>query len=155
MQIPKELLEEKNYTGSRLIEITDETVLSLKQQLKDLQKEANPHLEKSEEFLPEMDRIYGLIQKLEQDKKKLQDEVKPIREKYDEVMKPVEEIDQRATLIKNKLTPIVNNLVKDQLGEFEKALQLKEEGDKIYVEVIDEIEEKIKAIRQSKNGGNK
>lgn len=154
MQIPQEYLEEKNYTGSRLIEINDSAVLALKEELKKLQDEANPHLEASEEFLPEMDRIYGLIQKLEQDKKELQEEVKPIREKYDEVMKPVEEIDQRATLIKNKITPMVNDLVKDQLGEFEKALQLKEEDGKIYVEVVDEIEEKIKAIRQ-KNGGNK
>ena len=152
MQIPKELLEEKNYEGSRLIEVTDESVLALKEQLNELQKEANPHLTASEEFIPEMDRIYGEIQKLEAEKKKLQEEIAPIRAKYDEAIKPVEEIDQRAQLIKNKITPIVNELVKDQLGEFEKALQMKEEDGKLYVEVVDELEEKVKALRASKNG---
>lgn len=151
MNIPKELLSEVNYEGTRLIEITDETVLELKKQLDELQKEANPHLEASEEFIPEMDRVYAEIQKLQQEKEKLQEEIAPIRAKYEEAIKPVEEIDQRATLIKNKITPIVNDLVKDQLGEFEKALQMKEVDDKIYVEVVDEIEEKIKAIRASKN----
>lgn len=151
MQIPKEYLEEKNYEGTRLIEVNDDTVAELKKQLNELQKEANPFLEASEEFIPEMDRIYGEIQKLETEKKKLQEEIAPIRAKYEEAIKPVEEIDQRATLIKNKITPIVNELVKDQLGEFEKALQMKEVDDKIYVEVVDEIEEKIKAIRASKN----
>lgn len=151
MQIPKEYLEEKNYEGTRLIEINDETVLELKKQLDDLQKEANPLLTASEEFLPEMDRVYAEIQKLEVQKKELHEEIAPIRAKYDEAIKPVEEIDQRATLIKNKITPIVNDIVASQLGEFEKALQMKEEDGKLYVEVVDELEEKIKAIRASKN----
>ncbi len=152
MQIPKEYLEEKNYAGTRLIEINDETVLELKKQLDELQKEANPYLEASEKHLPEMDRIYAEIQKLEVEKRKLQEEIAPIRALYDEAIKPVEEIDQRATLIKNKITPIVTDLVKEQLGEFEKALQMKETDGKLYVEVADEIEEKVKAIRASKNG---
>lgn len=152
MNIPKEYLEEKNYEGTRLIEVTDETVMELKKQLDELQKEANPHLEASEEFIPEMDRIYGEIQKLEEQKRKFQEEIAPIRAKYDEAIKPVEEIEQRAQAIKNKITPIVNDLVKDELGEFEKAMQMKEQDGKLYVEVVDEIEEKIKAIRASKNG---
>jgi chromosome segregation ATPase len=150
MQLPKELLSEANYTGSRLIEITDETVLKLREQLTELQQEANPHLEASEEFTPEMDRIYGEIQELEFQKKKLQEEVAPIRAKYDEAIKPVEEIDQRATLIKNKITPIVNEIIEKELGEFEMASTLTEKDGKIYVEVLDQIEEKVKAIRTQK-----
>lgn len=152
MNIPKEYLEEKNYEGSRLIEITDETVMELKKQLDELQKEANPHLKASEKYVPKMDKIYAKIQKLETKKKALQEEIAPIRAKYDETIKPIEEIEQRAVLVKNKITPIVTDLVKDQLGEFEKAMQMKEEDGKLYVEVADEIEEKIKAIRASKNG---
>lgn len=150
MQIPKELLEEKNYVGSRLIEITDETVLKLQTELSELQKEANPFLTESEKFIPEMDRVYAEIQKLKDQESKLRAEIEPIRKQYDEAIKPVEEIDQRANLIKQKIAPIVNDLVKDELGEFEKATTLKEEDGKLYVEVIDEIEEKIKQVRSSK-----
>lgn len=151
MQIPSELLSEKNYEGTRLIEITDEGVLNLTSDLTALQQEANPYLEKMEAITPEMDVIYSKMAELDKQKKELQAEVAPIREKYDAEAVFVEEIDQRATLIKNKLLPIINDLVKDELGEFEKAMQTVNKDGKLYVEVQDEIEEKIKAIRASKN----
>lgn len=151
MQINKELLSEKNYTGSRLIEINDETVIALQEKLDELQKQANPHLESSEVHIPEMDRLYGEIRKLDEEKKKLQEEVAPVRAKYDECIAPVLEIEQEALLIKEKIQPLVLDLVKDDLGEFEKALQVKIIDGKTYVEVVDEIEEAVKKIRASKN----
>jgi tetrahydromethanopterin S-methyltransferase subunit B len=150
MQIPAELLSEKNYEGSRLIEITDEGVLNLTADLTALQQEANPYLEKMEAITPEMDPIYSQIAELEAKKKELQAEVAPIRARYDAEVPFVEEIEQRAVLIKNKLMPIINDLVKDELGEFEKALQTVHKDGKLYVEVQDLLEEKIKQIRASK-----
>lgn len=151
MQIPAEYLEEKNYAGTRLIEVTDESVLNLTADLKALQQEANPYLEKMEALTPEMDPIYSEISLLQNKINELQATVKPIREKYNAEMEYVEAIEQRAMVIKNKLTPIVLDLVKDELGEFEKALQTTERDGKLYVEVIDELEEKVKAIRASKS----
>lgn len=150
MQIPKEYLEEKNYEGTRLIEVTDEAVLALTAELTALQQEANPYLERMEALTPEMDPIYSEIAELEAKKKELQLQVAPIRAKYDAEMEFVEEIDQRASLIKNKVQPIINDLVKGELGEFERAMQTVHKDGKLYVEVQDQLEEKIKQLRANK-----
>lgn len=150
MQIPAEVLSEKNYTGSRLIEITDAKVIELRAQLTEYQKEANPILNEMDKISPELDVFFQKIAKLEEEKNKLREEMAPIRAPYDELLKQVEVIDSKAQLVKEKIQPLVNSIVESQLGEFEKALHLKEEDGKLYVEVVDEIEEKVKAIRQSK-----
>jgi chromosome segregation ATPase len=150
MIIDKEVLSEKNYTGSRLIEITDPKVLELKAKLKEYQEEANPFLTEMDKIAPELDVFFQKIQKLEEEKNKLREEMAPVRAPYDELLKKVEAIDSKAQVIKNKIQPIVNKLVEGQLGEFEKALHLTEQDGKIFVEVVDEIEEKVKAIRQAK-----
>lgn len=150
MQIDKELLSEVNYTGSRLIEVTDETVIALQSELSELQKEANPYLAEMEKYTPEMDRVYGEINKLEEQKKALREEIAPTRALYDEQLVEVEKIDQKAQVIKNKIQPLILDLVKEELGEFEKALQVIVRDGKTYVEVVDEIEEAVKKIRASK-----
>lgn len=150
MQIPSEYLKESNYEGTRLIEVTDEAVLSLTAELSELQKEANPYLEKMEALTPQMDPIYSEIAELEAKKRELQAKVAPIREQYDAEMAFVEEIDQRATLIKSKVQPIINDLVKGELGEFERAMQTVHKDGKLYVEVQDQLEEKIKQLRANK-----
>lgn len=150
MQISKEILAEKNYEGTRLIEITDEKVVELNLKLKELQKEANPHLEIMEKITPQLDPLYTKLRELEEQKSKVKLEMEPIKIPYDEQLKIVEKIDQRAQLIKNKMQPLINKLVEPMLGEFEKAIQLKEVDGKLFVEVVDEIEEKVKSIRATK-----
>lgn len=147
MNIPAELLSEKNYSGTRVIEVTDPVINELRDELTKLQLEANPFLEKMDAITPEMDPIYKQIGELERQKKELIEKVTPIRAKYDVELQEVEKIDQKATLIKNKIEPLVRELVKDQLGEFEIAKQLIEVDGKVVVEVEDQLEEKIKALR--------
>ena len=150
MQISKEILSEKNYTGSRLIEITDAKVIELKAKLTEFQKEANPILEEMEKISPLMDPIFSEIRELEAKKEELRSSLAPIRAPYDELLKKVEVIDTKAQVIKNKIQPIVNKLVAPDLGEFEKAMHVIEKDGKLFVEVVDEIEERVKAIRASK-----
>lgn len=150
MQINKEILSEKNYEGTRLIEITDEKVKALHGELNKLQAEANPHLKIMEEITPKLDPLFAQLRELEEKKAKIKAEMSPIREPYDKELQAVEKIDQRAQLIKNKIQPLVLDLVKNQIGEFETAKQLIEKDGKMYIEVVDEIEEKVKAIRASK-----
>lgn len=150
MKIPKEFLEEKNYEGSRLIEITDETVLKLHKELKKLDVEAEPFLKKMEEMTPALDAIYQKLNPVEAERAKLKEELEPLLIPYRAEMEGVDKVYQKAQLIKNKITPIVNGIVKPTLGEFELAKEMVERNGKIYVEVIDEIEEKVKAIRSQK-----
>ncbi len=142
MQIPHEVLAEKNYEGSRLIEITDEKVVELNVALKALQAEANPHLEIMESITPQLDPLYTKLRELEQEKAKVRETMEPIKAPYDIELQAVEKIDQKAQLI--------NSIVAPMLGEFEKAQQMKEIDGKLFVEVVDEIEEKVKAIRAAK-----
>ena len=150
MQIPKDLLSEKNYEGTRLIEVIDEAVLRLNAELKELQKEAQPFIDEMAKMSPAMDPIYTELRVVEEKRKELKDKLEPLLVPFREEMAKAEKVEQKAQLIKDKMIPIINSLVKSELGEFETAKELKEKDGKIFVEVIDEIEEKIKAVRATK-----
>lgn len=150
MKISKEILLEKNYEGTRLIEIKDPKIKQLHKELSKLQVEANPHLKIMESITPKMDPLFTKLRELELEKEKVKAQMAPIRAPYDKELKEVEKIDQRAQLIKNKIQPLVLKTIQPLLSEFEKANQLIEKNGSMFVEVTDEIEEKIKAIRASK-----
>lgn len=151
MQIPNELLAEKNYEGTRLIEITDENVMKLKKELDVFQAEANPILDEMAKHEPVLDEHYKKVGEIRKQLDELNEEVKDVKETNLALLKQVEAIDAKAQLVKNKIQPIVLELVKDQLGEFEKAMQMKEVDGKLFVEIQDEIEETIKRVRASKD----
>jgi len=144
------ILEEKNYEGTRLFEIEDKNIVKLHGELKKFQLEANPTLEKMEKLTPTLDPFYTELGKLEKQKADIKEKMAEPRAKYDALLDIVQKIDQRAQLVKNKMQPAVNSIVDKELGEFEKANQLVEKEGKIYVEIMDELEEKIKAIRETK-----
>lgn len=150
MQIPNEILAEKNYEGTRLIEITDENVVKLKKELDAFQAEANPILDEMSKHEPVLDEHYKKVGELRKQIEALNEEVKDVKETNLTLLKQVEAIDAKAQLVKNKIQPIVLELVKDQLGEFEKAMQMKEVDGTLYVEIQDEIEETVKRVRASK-----
>lgn len=156
MKIDKEMLAEKNYSGSRLIEITDKTVLKLQKEVAKFAPLAKPHLDKLEKLGKVLDPARIKIRELREKLKKEEDKIKEDC-KFDELVvqeaKAIEEleaINQKADLVKNKITPIINNLVKDQLDEFEIARHVNVKEDKIFVEVFDEVEEKVKQLRAQK-----
>jgi len=154
MQIPKKYLEEKNYEGTRLIEINDPKVLKLKAEMKKYHpsqnKEVKAHLDEMERLSNILDPTFTKIRELDAEKKKLTDEAQPTKDLFDAELKAMEAIEQKTELIKMKIQPIVSKIVEKDLGEFEIARQLIEKDDKIFVEVSDEIEEKVKAIRAIK-----
>ena len=151
MQIEKELLSGKNYTGSRLILIENEDVKTLQDELSAYQQEINPILEKlSSEYYPTVDPLYQEVQKKNQEIKEIKEKIAEQTEKFKPDIESIEAVEKKALLIKQKLQPIILDEVKDKLGEFETARNTVVQDGKIYVEVIDEIEEKIKQIRASK-----
>lgn len=151
MKIDKEILSEKNYEGTRLIEITDERVLELKKQMDALQMEMKPFLETIKPDWDSLDESFPALREAQEALKKIQDERAPVLDKCRkfevDFLMPIE---QKAQLIKDKLQPLILNIIKDQLSEFETAKQTVDKDGKVYVEVIDEIEEKIKSLREIK-----
>lgn len=150
MQIAKEVLAEKNYEGSRLIELNDEKVTELQKEITALQIEANPFLAEMEKLTPILDPFYQEIGKHQKAIDDIKEEMAKPKEEYMEWLQKVEKIDQKANLVKNKLQPLVKAIIAPQLGEFETARTLTVKDGKLYVEVVDEIEEKVKAIRANK-----
>lgn len=151
MQIAPEMLSEKNYAGSRLIEINDPVITELQEELKKIVAEIEPVTEQlSKDYYQIVDPWYQEAQAKRQELEEIKAKIKEVADKYHTEVEFVESKGQQAQLIKNKMIPVINDLVAPQLGEFEKALQTIQKDDKLYVEVVDEIEEKVKAIRASK-----
>jgi arginyl-tRNA synthetase len=150
MKIDKAILSEKNYEGSRFIEVKNPKVIELMKEISALQKEANPFLDVMDKYAKVLDPFYQEIQKLQVKISKIKEDMAGDKAKYDEELAKVEKIDSKAQMFKNKLMPIILDEVKDQLGEFEVAFQTKEKDGKIFVEVQDKIEELIKSLRAQK-----
>ncbi len=153
MNIPKEVLSEKNYSGTRLIEITNPLVNKYVKEITKIQVEKlNPLLNdaKYKSLTSKMDVLYSQIGQLNDKLKQLKLEVEPIRAEYDVFAEKMLKLEQKAQLIKNKIQPIIDSEISGKLGEFEKPLHAKEKNGKIYVEIQDEIEETVKNIRARK-----
>jgi len=150
MKIDKAILSEKNYEGSRFIEIKNAKVTEIMKDMSALQKEANPYLEVMDKYAKILDPFYQKIQKLQNEIGKIKEEMAEDKMKYDDEMSKVEKIDAKAQMLKNKLMPIILDEVKGQLGEFEVAYQTKEKDGKVFVEVQDKLEELVKSLRAQK-----
>lgn len=159
MNIPQELLAEKNYTGTRKILINDPKVRELKAQLKELQKSINPIIDGLQDTLKKFDEANArigekqkAINAIQQEIEAIHKEIAPDKKIYDKEMEKIQPFDEQAQLIKNKLEPMVMKMVEDQLGEFERPLHVTEDedGTDIYVEVVDEIEQFIQTKRTQK-----
>lgn len=157
MQIDPKVLSEKNYTGTRLIEITDERVIELNNQRKEFLKEGEPILEEMEKLSPPLDAFYVKLKPIEDERAKIKLEMQPAYDAYNEKVEEMDKVYQKGQLVSNKMQPIINELVKPELGEFETAKQLVEKDGKLFVEVQDEIEEKVKSLRaiKAKNAPSK
>jgi arginyl-tRNA synthetase len=150
MKIDKAILSEKNYEGSRFIEVKNPKVIELMKEISALQKEANPFLDVMDKYAKVLDPFYQEIQKLQVKISKIKEDMAGDKAKYDEELAKVEKIDSKAQMFKNKLMPIILDEVKDQLGEFEVAFQTKEKDGKVFVEVQDKLEELVKSLRAQK-----
>lgn len=147
MNIPKEILSEKNYEGTRLIEIKDEKVLSLLAEVKKCGEEAKPFLEEMEKLTPALEVIYAELKPLEDKRKELKDKLTEELKPFQAQQEKADLINQKADAIKEKLYPIAREVIKGELSEFEMGGQFIERDGKVYIEVTDQIEQKIKEIR--------
>lgn len=150
MKIPADLLAEKNYDGTRLIEITDEQVIKLKAEIAKFKPIAEPFLKKMDELGKLLDPFYTKMRELDAEKDKIKKEIQPTMDDFNAQLKEMEAIEQKTDLIKNKIQPLVAKILETQLGETETGRQLIEKDDKLYVEVVEELEEKLKIIRMNK-----
>lgn len=151
MQIPKDILSEKNYEGSRLISIDNQIVKELHaEKVKIMETEKKPILDEMTKLEGPLEVFYEQLRPLEIKREELKKEMKPLSDEYSAKVAEVEIVQQKIDLIDQKIATIVNDEVKPQLGEFEQARDLHTKDGKFDVEVVDLIEEKIKEVRANK-----
>jgi len=98
-----------------------------------------------------VDPWYQEALKKQEEVKVIKEKIKAVADKYQDDTDFIEANGQKVQLIKNKMVPIINKEVEGQLEEFEKAMHTVVKDNKLFVEVQDEIEEKIKLIRAQKS----
>ena len=150
MNIPNEFLKESEYAGTRLIEINDERVIELNNQRKEFLKEGEPILAEMEKLSPPLDAFYVQLKPIEDERQKIKLEMQPAYNAYQTKVEEMDKVYQKGQLVSNKIQPIVAELIKPELGEFETAKQLIEKNGTLFVEVVDELEEKVKSLRAIK-----
>lgn len=157
MKIQSDILSEKNYEGTRLVEITDEKVLSLLAEVKKCGEEAKPYLDEMERLTPALEVIYEELRPLEEKRKALKDTLTEELKPFQEQQEKADIVNQKADAIKEKIYPLARKAIASQLGEFEMGGTFIEKDGKIFIEVTDQLEEKIKQIRSfnlKQNGSN-
>ncbi len=151
MQIDPKVLAEINYTGSRLIEIDNPKLSELQKELSAYQQEINPIIDMlSAEYYPVIDPMYQKVQELNAEAKAIKEKIAEQTAMHKKSIEAIEAAEQKAGLIKNKMQPLILKEVEGKLSEFEIARNTVIKDEKIYVEVFDEIEEKVKALRTAK-----
>jgi 2-hydroxy-3-keto-5-methylthiopentenyl-1-phosphate phosphatase len=151
MQIDKTIFSESNYTGSRLIPIENDKIKELQEVLSGYQKEINPILDRlTAEYYPKIDPLYQEVQRFAAESRKIKEEMAEISAGFKADTEFIEQMEQKATLIKNKMQPLIQKEIEGLLGEFEIARHTVVKDGQIFVEVFDQIEEKVKEIRANK-----
>lgn len=151
MQIPKEYLEPKNYTGTRLIEIKDKKVYQLQEELIALKPEVLKIVEGMDEAVKVLDPAYTKMNELRDEISKIKESISKEEEIVRSKQKQLEPYEQKEQLIKNKMQPLIDKELDGQLNEFERPLHTVFKDEKIYVEIEDQLEEKVKQIRSGKS----
>lgn len=154
MNIPVEFLKETNYEGTRLIEMTDSTVLSLLKEVKKCGEEVKPFLDEMDKYTPEIDAIYAELRPIEEKRAELKEKLTIALKPFQVEQEKADMVYQKSDAIKQKIYPLARAFVAPHLSEFESAGQFIERDGKTYIEVTDEIEEKVKQIR-AKNASSK
>lgn len=151
MQIDPKVLSEKNYEGTRLILIENEKVTELQAEIASYGKEIEPILNKLDaEYYKVIDPIRLELNELTEQVNAKKLVISELNKKFSKETEEMDAIGQKAQLVKNKMTPLIMEEVASKLGEFETARNTIVKDGKLYVEVFDEIEEKVKALRASK-----
>ena len=127
MQIDPTLLTPENYSNPRYIELKDEQIGKLYEKVQVHQKKVNPDLKRYEE---------------------LEKQANGIKEEMKEIVEAMQVEDQKASKIKEKLVPLVEDEVLPQLNELEEFVGIELKDGKYFAKVNDRIEEWVKAVRE-------
>lgn len=150
MQIPKELLSEVNYEGSRLIEIENENIKEYKKLLKELQAKANPILDVMDEVDKKVAPYREQVKALRDENQADYESIKPFKEQYEVMAKALPDDAKDSTPEMKELEDKMNPAI-DRIKERETEISKIREEMKPHKDEWDKEHEKVQAIDKEAN----
>lgn len=133
MQIPKEYLSEANYTGSRLVEITNENVKEYRKLLAQLQEEANPILNVMDEIDKKVDPFRKQVISLKDANQADYESIRPFKEEYEILAKglPKDATDSTPEMkvLEEKMNPVIDRIKEREAQIFKIREEMKPHKD--------------------------
>jgi chromosome segregation ATPase len=155
MQIPKELLSEVNYEGTRLVEINNEKISEYKSLLNELQKKINPLVEEMDVVDKRVAPFRDQVKALKDENQKDYEAIKPFKEQYIILAKALPEDATDSTPEMKELEAHMNpfiDKIKAREVEISKIREEmkphKDEWDKIHNEQVMPIEMEARVIKE-------
>ena len=128
MQLDPKLLTPENYTNPRYVPLENEEIAKLYEKLMSIQDAVSPDLERYEE---------------------LEKQAAGTKEEMKELVEKMNVQNQKASKVKEKLVPLVEDAVMKELTELEEFVGIEKRDDgKYYAKINDRIEEWVKAVRE-------
>lgn len=140
MQIDTSLFTEDKYTNPRMIEIKNPEIAELYTVIREHQENANPFIK----------RFNEIEEKKAELRAPLDAYVKETKQEQEDLIEKMQNEDQLAAKVKEKLVPMVEDEIIPQLGELDEFVGLEKIDGKLYAKINDRVEEWIKAIRSQK-----
>lgn len=127
---------------SRTILITDALVTKLMKEKAELQKKLKPVISEMDKLMKPLQPFYDKLSKLNKEIESVRDEMKPLSDTYMASVKKAESIDAQAVLIDHKITPILLDLTKNKIAEFEEVRNVSmNKNGLVEATIVDVIEE--------------
>lgn len=140
MHIDKEILAEQNYANPRLVEITNTESHKLYEKVREHQEAVNPFLKRYEEIEAKKAELKAPYEAY----------AKEVSQELEDMMEKMKIEDQKASKVKAKLVPLIEEEVLPHLGELDEFVGIEKIEDKYYAKINDRIEEWVKAVRSQK-----
>jgi DNA repair exonuclease SbcCD ATPase subunit len=140
MQIDSKFLTEENYSNPRFVPVTSEKVKYFYEEIQNLQKEANPKIQRFNEIETKM---IELRKPFDDYKNEVEAETKQLKDELDA-------LNQKSSALQEKMLPLVLEDIAGKLNEFDDIVGVDRQDDVISYKIHDKLEDTVKALRNSK-----
>lgn len=131
------MIDPKDYKNPRYVEIKNSKVEDLYKKILEHQEKVNPKLKRYQEIEDKKAEL----------KKPYDDYVAETKQEQEDLMEFMQNEDQLASKVKQKIVPLVEEEVLPHLGELDEFVGLEQKDEGLVAKINDRVEEFVKAIR--------
>lgn len=131
----------KEKEHSREVEVNDNDLLRLVREKTAIQVKGSQSLKSVDKEIRQISRINKKIRDLNLKIKEQVDKKEPLEKKIQPVMDGLDQLKVEDGKVKEKIVPLVEKLIENELGEYEMYETTTLRDGKVYVKVVDRLEE--------------